>query len=142
MARYAAKLWADHAVLALEFENIAEMTVRFLEKEFQQWTRLYQPDRSWDKCPGPPRGSKLYFACFIGLAAPARDLISKGADINAQGGRYDNALQTASSEGHRDIVKLLQQRGTITSSSKRSGSTTSGNPVKSLHLMESESSGS
>jgi len=31
-------------------------------------------------------------------------LLEKGADINAQSGRYSNALQAASSEGHEFVV--------------------------------------
>jgi hypothetical protein len=38
-------------------------------------------------------------------------LLSKGADINAQGGRYGNALQAASEQGHDKIVELLLSKG-------------------------------
>ncbi|KAG7149773.1 putative ankyrin repeat protein like [Verticillium longisporum] len=34
-----------------------------------------------------------------------------GADVNAQGGEYGNALQAASSEGHTNIVQLLRAKG-------------------------------
>jgi ankyrin repeat protein len=34
-------------------------------------------------------------------------LLDKGADVNAQGGHYSNALQAASSGGHEATVKLL-----------------------------------
>ena len=34
-------------------------------------------------------------------------LLENGANINAQGGTYGNALHAASSEGHEAIVKLL-----------------------------------
>ncbi|KAJ5240339.1 Pfs NACHT and ankyrin domain protein [Penicillium citrinum] len=95
MARYAAEFWA------------------FFEEEvtFQRWSRLYQADRGWDNDPGPPRASKLYYSCLNGLLAPVEDLISKGEDINAQGGRYGNALQAASFDGDREIVKLLLDKG-------------------------------
>jgi hypothetical protein len=101
MARYAAEVWANHAALAEDSEDIVRATVRFLEKEatFQRWARLYKPDRTWYSDPGPPQGSRLYYACFVGLVAAARNLISNGADVNAQGGEYGNALQAASSEG-------------------------------------------
>ncbi|RHZ48411.1 uncharacterized protein CDV56_105659 [Aspergillus thermomutatus] len=98
MARYVAELWIDQAALAQASEDIVQVTVRFLEKEatFQRWCRLYQVDGSWDNDPGPPRGSRLYYAYFIRLVATARDLIHRGADVNAQGGYYGNALQAAS----------------------------------------------
>ncbi|KAF8463209.1 ankyrin repeat-containing domain protein, partial [Gautieria morchelliformis] len=35
----------------------------------------------------------------------------KGADVNAQGGDYGNALQAASSSGHHPIVQLLLEKG-------------------------------
>lgn len=62
----------------------------FLENKltFQRWARLYQPDMEWKYDPGPPQGSRLYYACFVGLIATAQNLISNGANVNAQGGRY------------------------------------------------------
>ncbi len=39
-------------------------------------------------------------------------LIKKGADVNAEGGEYGNALQAASEEGHENIVQLLIEMGT------------------------------
>ncbi|KAJ5273735.1 Pfs NACHT and ankyrin domain protein [Penicillium angulare] len=113
MARYAAESWTGHAALAQASEDIVQVTIRFLEEEatFQRWARLYQADRSWDVDPGPPRGSRLYYACFLGLVAPARVLISKGADVNAQGGIYGNALQAASNRGYQEVVTLLLEKG-------------------------------
>ncbi|KID60063.1 Pfs, NACHT and Ankyrin domain protein, partial [Metarhizium brunneum ARSEF 3297] len=113
MARYAAEVWTGHAALAQASEEILQATVRFLETEatFQRWAQLYQADRDWDHDPGPARGSRLYYACFDGLVAPVRDLIGKGADINAKGGKYGNALQAALETGHLEIAKLLLDRG-------------------------------
>jgi ankyrin repeat protein len=71
----------------------------------------HQADKSFDDDPGPPQASRLYYACLNGLLAPAGDPISKGADVNAPGGYYDNALQAALSLGHQDIVKILLDRG-------------------------------
>ncbi|MCJ1470198.1 hypothetical protein MMC07_008843, partial [Pseudocyphellaria aurata] len=38
-------------------------------------------------------------------------LLDKGADVNAQGGYYGNALQAASWRGHQQIVELLLDKG-------------------------------
>ncbi|KAH6853156.1 hypothetical protein B0I37DRAFT_301466, partial [Chaetomium sp. MPI-CAGE-AT-0009] len=38
-------------------------------------------------------------------------LLDKGADANAQGGLYGNALQAASCTGHGEIVQLLLHKG-------------------------------
>ena len=37
--------------------------------------------------------------------------LKEGADVNAQGGYYGNALQAASNNGHKEIVQLLLERG-------------------------------
>jgi ankyrin repeat protein len=41
-------------------------------------------------------------------------LVDKGADVNAQGGAYGNALQTASYGGHEAVVRLLRDKGAVT----------------------------
>ena len=46
-----------------------------------------------------------------GHEAIAKLLIEKGADVNAQGGQYGNALQAASIKGHGALVKLLIENG-------------------------------
>ncbi|KAF1938914.1 ankyrin, partial [Clathrospora elynae] len=39
-------------------------------------------------------------------------LLDKGADVNAQGGRYGNALQAASARGHEAaVVRMLLDKG-------------------------------
>ena len=38
-------------------------------------------------------------------------LLDKGAEVNAQGGKYGNALQAASLGGHEQVVKLLLNKG-------------------------------
>lgn len=40
-----------------------------------------------------------------------RLLLEKGAGVNAQGGRYSNALQAASEKGHEEVIRLLQAAG-------------------------------
>ncbi|KAL4970913.1 ankyrin repeat-containing domain protein [Aspergillus stella-maris] len=113
MARYAAEVWTAHAVLASACPDIVQMIVGFLTKNetFEKWARLYQADRSWDTNPDPPQGSRLYYACLAGLVEAARDIIQYGADVNAQGGHYGNALQAASFNGHQETVRLLLDKG-------------------------------
>jgi ankyrin repeat protein len=38
-------------------------------------------------------------------------LLDKGADVNAKGGLYGNALQAASARGYKEIATLLQKQG-------------------------------
>ncbi|OAG14003.1 hypothetical protein CC77DRAFT_949600, partial [Alternaria alternata] len=40
-----------------------------------------------------------------------KTLLNAGADVNAQGGRYGNALQAASWGGHEQVVKTLLNAG-------------------------------
>ncbi|KAM0369148.1 hypothetical protein ACHAPY_011168 [Fusarium culmorum] len=113
MARYAAEYWTEYAVSAETSEDIVRTTVSFLRDEttFQRWCRLYQADRWRDHEPGPPGASRLYYACLAGLAGAARDLMTEGANVNAQGGEYGNALQAASLNGNLRVVQLLLDNG-------------------------------
>ena len=38
-------------------------------------------------------------------------LLDKGAEVNAQGGEYGNALQAASAGGYEQVVKILLDKG-------------------------------
>ncbi|OCK72824.1 hypothetical protein K432DRAFT_278319, partial [Lepidopterella palustris CBS 459.81] len=38
-------------------------------------------------------------------------LLDKGADVNAQGGEYGNALYAASDRDHEQVVRLLLDKG-------------------------------
>jgi hypothetical protein len=51
--------------------------------------------KSLESVPSP-----LYYASLEGLIESARQLVKKGADVNAQGGEYGNALLAASGRGH------------------------------------------
>ncbi|KAI7761726.1 hypothetical protein LZL87_013576 [Fusarium oxysporum] len=106
MARYAAEYWTEYAVPAEASEEIVRIIVNFLkdERTFQLWCHLYHD-------AGPPRASRLYYACLGGLVEAARNLITEGADVNAQGGDYGNALYAASYEGHQEVVRLLLDKG-------------------------------
>ena len=53
----------------------------------------------------------LYLAAEHGYQRTVKVLLDKGADVNAQGGKYGNALQAASSRGHEAVVKLLLDKG-------------------------------
>ncbi|KAH7218857.1 hypothetical protein DER44DRAFT_739024 [Fusarium oxysporum] len=112
MARYAAETWVDYAIWAGASEDVIRTTISFLQDEatFQRWCRLYQADYAWEEDPGPPRASRLYYACLGGLAKAAKALV-EDADIDAEGGRYGNALQAASFQGNLEVVQLLLDKG-------------------------------
>ena len=41
-------------------------------------------------------------------------LLDKKANVNVQGGEYDNALQNVSVRGHEKMVQMLQKRQRLT----------------------------
>ncbi|CAN9191527.1 unnamed protein product [Alternaria alternata] len=57
------------------------------------------------------RRTPLYVAAEKGASVLSRMLLDKGADVNAQGGHYGNALQAASAGGHEAMVMLLLDKG-------------------------------
>ncbi|CAG9950051.1 unnamed protein product [Clonostachys rosea f. rosea IK726] len=59
----------------------------------------------------PSRNNALHAASSEGHQEIIRLLLSKGADVNAQGEYYSNALFAASSGGHQEIVGLLLNTG-------------------------------
>jgi hypothetical protein len=113
---YAARHWTDHARLA---EKHGEAVLGFTSKLFatdtfyKHWLESYDPD------PGRfyrPHGleflpAPIYYASLCGLLRSVEDLINNGADINAQGGAFINALQAAIARGYAEIVQLLLDRG-------------------------------
>ncbi|WYZ41181.1 hypothetical protein EsH8_V_000076 [Colletotrichum jinshuiense] len=109
LARYAAQVWTRFAALAETSEDVVQAAVGFLQDEitFQRWGRLFHDDNHWTDDPGPPDGSKLYYACLNGLCRTARRLLDLGARVNAQGGLHRTALVAASSKGHTEVVQLL-----------------------------------
>ena len=50
-------------------------------------------------------------------------LLNKGADINAQGGYYDSALQIASFQGNEAVIRLLLNEGADANTSSSDGLT-------------------
>jgi ankyrin repeat protein len=56
-------------------------------------------------------GTLLSWAAELGYTKFVEVLISKGADVNAQGGHYGNALQAASAGSHEKMVQLLLDKG-------------------------------
>ncbi|KAL7768544.1 hypothetical protein ACKLNR_002845 [Fusarium oxysporum f. sp. zingiberi] len=104
MARFAAETWTKFGASAEAFPDSLQEMLTFLEGEetFERWCQLSQPERSLQR---------LYCVCLAGLLNVARVLIEKGADVNAPGGYWGNALQAASIKGHYEVAKLLLDNG-------------------------------
>ena len=89
----------------------------FLTKEYGLLNLicLYNPDRPWTQ-PKLQRGSSslyppLYYASKNGLRKPVKMLLDKGGDVNAQSGRYGNALQAALDGCYQEVIKVLLDKG-------------------------------
>ena len=108
LAKYAARYWIFHAhnggIEKSEPLWMFRLAVKLFTPEsaqFINWVMIYNMDHI----------VTLYYASQAGFVKVSGHLLEKGADVNAQGGNYGNALQAASSGGHEVIVKLLLEEG-------------------------------
>ena len=98
----------------------------YIQRTCQQNARKYQCVRITASKRSPRHvnarggyyGNTLQATSSEGHAASSRGheqvvrlLVEKGPDVDAQGGRYGNALQASSSRGHEQIVRLLAEKG-------------------------------
>jgi hypothetical protein len=113
-AQYCARYWVDHAQTAEEIDgDLQGHIMQFYEDEETAYVtcyNLYDPDRPWltsIQRRNDDVAQALYHASLSGLVVAVTRLLDQGADINAQGGKYGNALQVASVRGHEKIVQIL-----------------------------------
>ncbi|EDR02559.1 ectomycorrhiza-induced ankyrin-domain/NACHT-domain containing protein [Laccaria bicolor S238N-H82] len=121
LAKYAAENWILHThhsgknksqsspVFVLAMKLLTDENAAFLN-----WVRLCDVD-CYNHMKLEKQKSEiakpLYYASLTGLTEESYALLEMGADINACGGRYGNALQAASDRGHEEITKLLIEKG-------------------------------
>lgn len=104
LARYTSEFWSSHLRrIGGKMEQASQLTMDLMarkEPAYLNWLRLHDPDRPWqelnlkksaDSIPMP-----LYYAAQLGLSIITRLLLDAGAEVNAQGGHYGNALLVAS----------------------------------------------
>ncbi|KAK2765812.1 pfs domain-containing protein [Colletotrichum kahawae] len=115
LAQYAARYWISHAIQA-ETGRVHDLIREFcLDEESPQISyRLYNPDTPWETKPESSQTDEivvLYYVACGGIVSAVEDVLKNGADVNAQGGRYGNALQAASERGHQEIIQMLLNNG-------------------------------
>ncbi|KAL6703449.1 hypothetical protein ACN47E_009623 [Coniothyrium glycines] len=119
LAIYSAKFWSSHlGKTGDKMDQLNQLVIRLMaidEPVYLTWIQLHNHDRPWGRPDlemaveylAPP----LYYAALFGLSTITKLLQDRGADVNAQGGFYGNALQAASVKGHNAVIKLLLDRG-------------------------------
>lgn len=111
LIKHAARYWMDYAATSGEEEETAFAWTRkiFTNSSFlQYWARLYCGD---DPFHLRSVGHALYHASLFALHRSVQYLLSMGADPNAQGGNYGNALQAALTTGDIQMVQILLDHG-------------------------------
>jgi hypothetical protein len=119
LARYSAEFWSSHLrKTGDEGEQASQLAASLMAREkpaYLTWIRLHDPEQPWNK-PNLKKSADsilmpLYYAALLGFSMVTRLLLDAGAEVNAQGGHYGNALQAASGIGHEQIVKMLLDKG-------------------------------
>ncbi|KAM0343469.1 hypothetical protein ACHAPU_008500 [Fusarium lateritium] len=110
MEEYSSTYWTQYAKPTRESEESVESIINFLqdEKSIQRWAFRWPSDDMMHKSL---LESSLYWTCHYGLAAAVRELLARGADVNARGGTHGNALNAALLRGHIEVVNLLLDSG-------------------------------
>jgi hypothetical protein len=119
LADYAAQYWTKHARAALKESDSKLVQQLIMELFLVNKYALLNSVRRFDPDDGAPHmkhtfysiAPPLYYASSAGLLEPVQRLLELGAEVNAQGGEYGNALQAASYGEHLAIVKVLLESG-------------------------------
>ncbi|KAJ6572494.1 hypothetical protein DFH09DRAFT_1362444 [Mycena vulgaris] len=107
LAQYSTQ-YSDHAQFNRVSNNVRDMLVTLFIEDGRPWMFWVSHDlEGYGYVAGPP----LYWAAKLGFLQILRLLLERGADVNAQGGYYGNALQAASVKGHLDLARLLLEHG-------------------------------
>ncbi|KAF8521042.1 hypothetical protein JB92DRAFT_2677432, partial [Gautieria morchelliformis] len=109
LCSYAAKYWIRHT----QPDNDDDPTLRrLITDHLQPESTVYS---TWLELCYPHwylrNRALIYYMSEAGLTIVSRELLENGADINAQGGEYGNALQAASFSGHQPTIELLLEKG-------------------------------
>lgn len=114
LAKYSARYWMDHARHAETKEDVQESVLDFFleqQKAYATWGCLFDPDFPLEEPPELENmATPLYYAALAGLRDTVNSLVEMGANVNAKGGMYGNALQAASFNGHERVVQLLLEK--------------------------------
>ncbi|KAF5358690.1 hypothetical protein D9758_007753 [Tetrapyrgos nigripes] len=107
LAHYASKYWFLHSNQTKEeCSAILDLSCKLLsttQPAYYNWLNVYTSD-TWDN-KADNIAQPLYYASYIGLKSVVVYMLEKGADVNAQEGEYEKAVQAASSrEQHGEKI--------------------------------------
>ena len=120
---YAAKHWYNHyEYLDNPASVLDDCILRLFERRdlLVAWIEIHDPDEGGYIPTGSPDDvpDSVYYASLMGLEQTLHKLVNNGQSeplvakrINAQGGRYGNALQAATRKGHFEIMRILLKKG-------------------------------
>ncbi|KAJ7826554.1 ankyrin repeat-containing domain protein [Mycena olivaceomarginata] len=108
LAEYSVLQYAVHTQFGRVSDNVRVMLESLFIEDSRQW--MFWVSHNVE-CPVKVVGSPLYWAAKLGFLNIMRLLLDYGADVNAQGGRYGNAIQAAVVGGHLDLAQLLLEHG-------------------------------
>src|ERR1700730_13017707 len=119
LAQYAAEYWVRHVRYGVEDGTDVQQEKLIMAlfqpwhtPPFISWVRIYNIDKPWTTTKEMSDiPSTFYYASSAGLLLAVQALVKNGVDVNLQEGRYGNALQATSYEGHEAIVVLLLKMG-------------------------------
>ena len=115
LASYAANFWYIHYELSHEDSSIKSQLSSFLQlnsNPFLNWVRLHDIDNfGWTGLSKSysDNGHPLYYSILLCQEEIVKQLLENGADFNAQGGKYGNALQAASYSGISETAWKMEQ---------------------------------
>ncbi|KAJ7511655.1 ankyrin repeat-containing domain protein [Mycena galericulata] len=113
LALYAAENWHHHVNSQGDSRELILVLMELLSPGSPQYANMLRLRRMTML---GPRGEKddntpLALSAELGVLLGVQALLVKGANVNAQGGYYGNALQAASFEGHTEIMRALLEKG-------------------------------
>jgi ankyrin repeat protein len=116
LLKYACSNWYHHAK-SPKADRIAPRIASLLMSDHRRrdWLRCHPPDFEWVNPFASElidtSGCGLYYASFLGLESVVRELLRKGVDVNAEGGKYGFPLQAAAVSGNLSVMQRLIDQG-------------------------------
>ncbi|KAJ5650642.1 uncharacterized protein N7484_004365 [Penicillium longicatenatum] len=121
LAHFAAMQWFHH--YGSPCQDLVLRLFAGKTDSFVTWVRLHDLDRPWNTSVEFERAVEdiplpLYYTALLGLHDVLSALIANLGDeasisdaVHATGGKWNNALLAAASQGHEKVVKILLDRG-------------------------------